>query len=89
MNEDAVDLAPTISTEATLPASTTSDGQSATGRSIAEIIAADVYVNNKAALANSSRRGMTFTRLLTPGAGPSRHFGFCGGFGSGFFGGFE
>ena len=87
MNTDGFDLAPTVASEAQLPASTTSDGQSATGRSIADIIAADVYVNNKAALANSCRRGMTFTRLLTPGAGPSGpcwNLGFSGCFYGGF-----
>ena len=78
--EPYTDLAPTISTEATLPASSASDGQSATGRSIAEIIAADQYTGNKVAIAQR-RRGMVFTKIIPPGAFTDR----CGprGFGHG------
>ena len=60
------DLSDLISTEAASPASAASDGQSASARSIGDIIRADQYVANKAAM-RKRRRGITFTRLTSPG----------------------
>ncbi len=78
------DLSDTIENEAQLPASSSDDGQSATGRSIDELIKADQYLAAKAARA-SRRRGILFTQLTTPGAlddcgrtaGPPSCGGFC------------
>lgn len=84
---DAVDLAPTISTEATLPASSAADGQSAQARPIADVIAADVYVNNKAAVASNPLFGLRIIKAVTQGAGPARHCGGGGGFDAGWWGG--
>jgi hypothetical protein len=82
---DAIDLAPTVSTEATLPLTSAADGQSATGRSIQEIVLADQYVNNKAAVLLNRFFGLRMAPISTPGAGPRRHGG--GGFDSAGFGG--
>jgi hypothetical protein len=65
---DANDLATDIAQQAVEPASTTSDGQSATGRPVADLIAADQYLAQKAARAKR-RRGIYFSQLVTPGAG--------------------
>jgi hypothetical protein len=61
------DLSSIIETEAALPASSTDDGQSATARSLADLIATDKYLAQKRANA-SRRKGIVFNVLTTPGA---------------------
>lgn len=61
------DLSDTITTAASDPASVTSDGQSATTRPIADLILADQYLAAKDAV-RKRRRGITFTKVVTPGA---------------------
>lgn len=63
---DANDLTDIIATEAVSPVSSAADGQSASGRPIAELIAADKYLAAKAA-SKLGRRGLLFTKLLPPG----------------------
>lgn len=65
---DPTDLTDTIATEAASPVSSSGDGQTATGRSIADLIAADRYLAAKAA-ARRKRRGLIFNKLLPPGPG--------------------
>lgn len=62
------DLSDDIATQAVEPISSTADGHSSTGRSIADLIAADQYLAGKAAAAKR-RRGMMFSVFRTPGAG--------------------
>ena len=64
---DPSDLTTSIQQAATDPAAVTSDGISVTARSVAELIAADQYLAAKAN-AGKRRRGITFTKLITPGA---------------------
>jgi len=63
------DLSETIAEEAALPVSSSSDGQSSTGRSIADLIAADTYLAAKAARKNAAR-GVMFSKLIPPGPMP-------------------
>lgn len=63
----ATDLEPTIVQAALEPASASADGQSATGRSIADLIAADQYLAGKVA-AKQKRRGLTFSKIVPAGA---------------------
>lgn len=63
---DPSDLTTAIQQAASDPAAVTSDGISVTARSVADLIAADVYLAGKAAR-SKRRRGMTFTKLVTPG----------------------
>lgn len=63
---DPSDLTTAIEQAAADPASVTSDGISVTARSIADLIAADLYLAGKAAR-SKRRRGLTFTKLITPG----------------------
>lgn len=70
------DLTDTIATEATLPASSSSDGQSADGQPLPDIIAADKYLKGKEALAGtnskggpkSAWRGVRMARAVPPGS---------------------
>lgn len=78
------DLSTTIATEAALPASSTSDGQSASGRPIGDLIQADQYLGNRKAITNR-RRGMYLSRLIPPGAFGGRAC--LGAFDSAFWGG--
>ena len=77
---DPTDLSETIASEAAAPLSSSGDGQSATGRSIDELIKADQYLAAKAA-ARSKRRGLLFTKLVPPPAAgdPPGGTGGCGG----------
>ena len=70
----APDLSGIIQTEAGNPISSTSDGQSATGRSADDLIKMDRYLAMKAAAGNPLR-GMYVSLLVTPAAGPGRNCG--------------
>lgn len=61
------DLLDTIATEATLPQSSTADGQSATARSLIEMLQVAQSVDANAAM-KKRRRGVLFTKLTPPGA---------------------
>jgi hypothetical protein len=61
------DLTTTIETEAALPASSSADGQSASARPIGDLIKAQQFIDAKAVL-KKRRRGLLFTKLVTPGA---------------------
>ena len=63
------DLAGEIASQAVEPSSSASDGQSATARPVADLIAADRYLAAKAA-AVGRRKGMTFSKLVPPGCTP-------------------
>lgn len=60
------DLSNDIAQQAVEPISSAADGQSSTGRSTADMIAADQYLAQKAA-AKKRRRGVSFTKLVPPG----------------------
>lgn len=78
---DPTDLADTIASEAQSVASSSADGQSATARSLGELIEADKYLAAKAAR-SSKRRGLLFTKLVPPpaiGDAPQGSGGFAGG----------
>jgi len=62
------DLSNDIAEQAVEPITSAADGQSATGRSVEELIRADQYLAGKAAAAKR-RRGMMFSVFRTPGAG--------------------
>jgi hypothetical protein len=66
---EPTDLTDVIAEEAASPSSSASDGQSATGRPLADLIAADRYLAAKAA-AQSRRKGLTFSKLIPPGTLP-------------------
>jgi hypothetical protein len=70
----APDLSGIIQTEAGLPIASTSDGQSATGRSADDLIKMDRYLAMKAAAGNPLR-GIYASTLVTPAAGPGRNIG--------------
>lgn len=61
------DLTDRIEDAASEPVSMTSDGNSATQRSIDELIKADEYLKANAAV-SSSKRGMVFQRMKPPGS---------------------
>lgn len=61
------DLTDDILAQAVEPVASASDGQSATGRPIGDMIQADQYAATKAA-ARKRRRGLRFSKLLNPGA---------------------
>lgn len=63
------DLSNDIAEQALEPISSAADGQSATGRSVNELIKADQYLAGKVA-ARKRRRGMMFSVAQTPGAMP-------------------
>jgi hypothetical protein len=63
------DLTGSIAQQAVEPIASTADGQSNTGRTIAELIAANNYIAACVA-AKSKRRGLLFTKLLAPAAAP-------------------
>jgi antitoxin (DNA-binding transcriptional repressor) of toxin-antitoxin stability system len=63
------DLSNDIAQQAVEPIAAAVDGQSATGRPVADLIAADQYLAGKAA-ARRRRRGIRFTKLTTPGGLP-------------------
>lgn len=66
---DTPDLAETIAEQAAEPVSSSTDGQSATGRPIADLIAADQHLAAKrVAAARRPLRGVAITQLITPGA---------------------
>lgn len=65
----ATDLSTTIATAAASPQSATADGQSATARSISDLIAADQYLAGKAAAGNR-QRGLVFSKIIKPGTQP-------------------
>jgi hypothetical protein len=77
------DLSSDIAAQAVEPISTTADGQSSTGRSVADLIAADQYLAGKAA-SRMRRRGVAYVKLIP--AGPlsdgGRNNG-CNNFGGG------
>lgn len=65
-----IDLTQTILTEAALPRTSTSDGQSAEGQPIPDIIAADKHVATKTALAarkGNGWNGIGRARVVPPG----------------------
>ena len=64
---NANDLTTAIQQAAGDPSAVTSDGISVTARPVADLIAADQYLAGKVA-AKQRRRGITFTKLVTPGA---------------------
>ena len=61
------DLSADIAAQAVEPQSVAADGQSATARSVADMIAADQYLGNVAAR-RYRRRGLTYAKLLPAGA---------------------
>jgi hypothetical protein len=63
---DSTDLSADIAQQATEPVAVTADGQSTTGRGVADLIAAQQFLDARAALAKR-RRGMLMTQLTTPG----------------------
>lgn len=63
------DLSSDISAQAVEPVTASTDGQSATGRSIAELVTADQYTAGKPA-AKLRRRGLRFTKLIPSGPMP-------------------
>ncbi len=75
---DSTDLTDTIASEAQLPASSTSDGQSATGQPLDKLVAADKHLATKAALSGTNAkggprsgwRGLRAARPELPGGGP-------------------
>ncbi|VTR99222.1 unnamed protein product [Gemmata massiliana] len=75
---DPTDLTETIAAESQLPASSTSDGQSATGQPLDKLVAADKHLGTKAALSGTNAkggprsgwRGLRAARPLMPGGGP-------------------
>lgn len=62
----ATDLTPQIEQAAADPQSASVDGQSATARPMADLIAADQYVASKASMA-TRRRGLRFSKILPSG----------------------
>ena len=70
------DLSGDIATQAVEPATSSADGQSATARAIGEVIQADQYLAARARV-GKRRRGITFSKLVAPGALPD-----CGRAGS-------
>lgn len=60
-------LAPTVLSEAVLPASSASDGQSANGRTLSELMLAANFAALRTAVPHR-RRGLMTTVLVTPGA---------------------
>jgi hypothetical protein len=61
------DLSSDIAEQVLEPIASAADGQSATGRSVEELIKADQYLAGKTAAAKR-RRGMMFSVFRTPGA---------------------
>lgn len=61
------DLSDDIATQAVGPSSASVDGRSATARPVADLIAAQQFLDAKAAVAKR-RRGVTLTKLVAPGA---------------------
>lgn len=76
--DSLADLSADIAAQAVEPITSAGDGQSATGRAIGELIAADQYGAAKAAV-RKRRRGLSFSRLVAPGALPD-----CGRAGASF-----
>lgn len=76
------DISEDISAQAVEPAASSADGQSASARPIADMITAQQFADNRAAI-KKRRRGLTITTLTTPGAcdvcsgAPSSNFGGC------------
>jgi hypothetical protein len=64
---DPTDLTSDIAQQAVEPASSSGDGQSASGRSIGDLIKAQQFLDARVAL-RKRRRGITMTQLTTPGA---------------------
>jgi len=64
---DPTDLSEQILDAATSPQSASADGQSATSRSVPDLVLADQYLAAKAA-AKQGNRGLAFTKLIPPGA---------------------
>lgn len=75
------DLTPDIAQQAVEPVSSATDGISATGRPIGDLIAADQYAGGKPS-AKLRRRGLRFTKILPSGPMPDcgRATSFDGGF---------
>jgi len=65
----ANDLTQTIATAAATPAAAASDGQSATSRPIADLIAADQYLAGRVAAGNR-QRGLSFSKIIKAGTMP-------------------
>ncbi len=84
---EPTDLTGDIAQQAVEPVASTADGQSNTGRAVGELIKAQQFLDAKAALANR-RRGLTYTRLVTPGALDDCGRAVGGNFDNTFFGGF-
>lgn len=75
------DLSNDIAQQAVEPLTSAADGQSATGRPVADLATAENHVNALSAL-RKRRRGVSFTKLVPPGALPD-----CGGLTTGPFSG--
>ena len=63
----ATDLTSDIATQAVEPMSSTVDGNSSASRSMADIIAGQQFLDAKVTQ-RKRRRGVVFTKLVTPGA---------------------
>ena len=61
------DLADTITDQAGKPASFSEEGRSESARSLDDLIKADIYLAGKAAR-SKRRRGISFTKMIAPGA---------------------
>ncbi len=76
----ATDLTTTIEDQIQNPASFSEEGRAESSRSIDDLIKADTYLAGKAAR-SKRRRGISFTKMITPGA-LSDDGGSCGSGGS-------
>jgi hypothetical protein len=63
----ATDLSTSIETAAGVPTSFSEEGRSVSQRPLTELIAADQYLSGVTAR-NKRRRGVSFTKLIAPGA---------------------
>jgi hypothetical protein len=64
------DLSPQIQQAANDPLSASADGQSATARSMADLILAETYLASRAAATRPKSRGLRFTKLSPAGCFP-------------------
>lgn len=63
----ATDLSGDIAQQAAEPVTVSADGQTTTARPVADVIAAQQYLDARAAV-RKRRRGVLFTKLVAPGA---------------------
>lgn len=61
------DLTSDIATQALEPSSVSADGQSASARPVADLVTAQQFLDARSAM-RKRRRGVTFTKLVPPGA---------------------